>query len=326
MLFRSLLQVFSSHLTRLWGWYVLGVCVGLCVALLFLVSAPWHDYTNKSVSIPYGASVTATAVELEKEHVIRSPFLFKVLVVVFYKPHAVQAGLYSFPAGSPIYNVAWRLTHGVTGTKAQRITFPEGTTVRGMASILKRSLPDFDSTTFIEQGIPYEGYLFPDTYYFSLTVTPKEVLEILRETYTAHSEWKKGNALTPEQERAAVILASLIEAEAKTPEDRKIVAGILLKRISLHMLLQVDAPFGYEKGIAGYIPTHNDTLLDTPYNTYLHQGLTPTPINNPGEESLFAALHPTQSDYLYYLTGTDGSMYYAKTFKDHIANQHLYFK
>ena len=92
------------------------------------------------------------------------------------------------------------------------------------------------------------------------------------------------------------------------------------------MRLQVDAPFAYEKQISGYVPTKADIETNTPYNTYRNKGLPPTPINNPGLESLFAATHPRTSPYLYYLTGDDGAMHYARTFEEHIHNQKKYFK
>lgn len=121
-------------------------------------------------------------------------------------------------------------------------------------------------------------------------------------------------------------MASLIEREAKTDEDRKTIAGILWNRIDLKMPLQVDAVFGYIKGIDTYHPTSEDLSIESPYNTYLHAGLPPTPISNPGLESLHAAATPTKTDYLYYLTGKDGVMHYAKTFEEHKANRAKYLK
>jgi UPF0755 protein len=123
-----------------------------------------------------------------------------------------------------------------------------------------------------------------------------------------------------------VILASLVEKEARTSVNRRIVAGILLNRLRLGMPLQVDAVFGYIYGRDTYSPSFADLKVDSPYNTYMHPGLPPGPINNPGLDALLAVLHPTETAYLYYLTDRDGVMHYAKTYATHQANQAKYLR
>ncbi len=120
--------------------------------------------------------------------------------------------------------------------------------------------------------------------------------------------------------------ASILEREAKLPADKRIVAGILYNRLKLGMALQVDAAFGYVHGIDGYTPTAADLASNSPYNTYRFPGLPPTPISNPGLDSLLAAVTPTKTNYLYYITGTDGTMHYATTFAQHKANIVKYLK
>ena len=119
-------------------------------------------------------------------------------------------------------------------------------------------------------------------------------------------------------------MASLIEKEADTAEDRRIVSGILWNRIDADMPLQVDAVFGYILDRSGYAPTGSDLEIDSPYNTYENRGLPPGPIANPGLDALTAALHPAATEYFYYLTGRDGLMYYAETFEEHKRNRELY--
>ena len=116
-------------------------------------------------------------------------------------------------------------------------------------------------------------------------------------------------------------MASILEKEARKLETRKVIAGILWKRIEIGMPLQVDAVFGYIHATSTYSPTFEDLEVDSPYNTYTNRGLPPGPIGNPGLESIRAALEPTKTPYLYYLTGKDGFMYYAKTFDQHVANR-----
>lgn len=121
-----------------------------------------------------------------------------------------------------------------------------------------------------------------------------------------------------------VIMASLLEREAQSEEDMRIVSGILWKRLDEDMRLQVDAVFGYIHGENGYEPTADDLELDDPYNTYRYEGLPPTPIANPGLVALRAAAMPLESPYFYYLTGRDGLMYYGETFAEHTRNRELY--
>ncbi len=121
-------------------------------------------------------------------------------------------------------------------------------------------------------------------------------------------------------------MASLLEKETKADEDRRIVSGILWHRIDIGMALQVDAVFGYIKGIDTYHPTAADLEIKSPYNTYLNRDLPPGPIGNPGKDALLAALMPEPSSYLYYLTDESGALHYAATFDEHKANKAKYLK
>ena len=117
-----------------------------------------------------------------------------------------------------------------------------------------------------------------------------------------------------------IIMASLIEREARRSEDRRMVAGVLWNRIKKGMPLQVDAVFGYIYGRTTYSPSFDDLKIDSPYNTYKYAGLPAGPICNPGLDAIEAALHPAETKYLYYLTGRDGLMRYATTYALHKAN------
>jgi UPF0755 protein len=123
-----------------------------------------------------------------------------------------------------------------------------------------------------------------------------------------------------------IVMASIIEREARRDEDRKMVSGILWNRIGKDMPLQVDAVFGYIYSRQTYSPSFHDLAVDSPYNTYHNAGLPPGPICNPSLSSIEAALHPTPSKYLYYITGRDGLMHYATTYKQHSANVSVYLR
>ena len=123
-----------------------------------------------------------------------------------------------------------------------------------------------------------------------------------------------------------IIMASILEREVVSEEDKRIASGILWKRLKLGMPLQVDAVFGYIFNRDTYSPSFSDLKTESPYNLYLHRGLPPGPINNPGLDSLDTAINPTATDYLYYLTDKNGGIHYAKTYADHRANQQKYLR
>jgi UPF0755 protein len=120
-------------------------------------------------------------------------------------------------------------------------------------------------------------------------------------------------------------MASIIEKEA-TADSMQEVSNILWHRIDIHMPLQVDASFVYERNKHTFELSIEDLQTDSPYNTYVRYGLTPTPISNPGIQALIAAAFPKETKNLYFLTGTDGKMYYAQTLKEHEANKEKYFE
>jgi len=123
-----------------------------------------------------------------------------------------------------------------------------------------------------------------------------------------------------------ITMASILEGEAKTTADREIVAGILWKRLTLGMPLQVDSTFMYINGKNTYQLSAADLKIDSPYNTYIYTGLPPTPIDNPGLDSITSAITPTTTNYLYFFSGRDGTMHYAVTYADHLKNIAKYGK
>lgn len=320
----AVLQGLQAHVERLARRYTVLLISVLLILLILLETAPPRFPRNEPILIPPGASITTASRILSKHHAVYSAWLFRG-VFMLKGLSSIQSGTYFFSDRLTVFQVGARVYRGVTYDTVLRITVPEGTTSQGIAEILKRSEPAFDTEAFIALAQPYEGYLFPDTYFFPPTATPTDVITRMRATFDSKHTWFTSSS-TQISETDAVILASILEGEAKTKEDKEIVAGILLHRIASHMRLQVDAPFGYERNKKGYVPTRSDLETDTPYNTYLRYGLPPTPINNPGYESLYAATHPTKTQYVYYLTGSDGQMHYARTFAEHIQNQHTYFK
>lgn len=327
---RSVMLAASVHFTRLrrvyTAWCVLIIAT---VALLWtaLIAAPQSFPVGTSIEIAPGTNVNDAGQILHDAHFIASPFVFKVLVRLMPGTTGVLSGTYAFDRPTGTLGVAWNLAHGISGIPTTRITFPEGTTVRQMGALLAASLPGFDEQVFDRVAIPAEGYLFPDTYFFLPGTTEEKAMDMMRENFVAHrAVFADELEAFGISEREALTMASILEGEGRSLEERRMIAGILWRRIQIGMPLQVDATFGYIYGKTGYVPTGADLKSNSAYNTYRYPGLPPTPINNPGLDAIHAALTPTKSDYLYYLTGTDGNMHYGKTFADHIANQKKYLK
>ena len=239
----------------------------------------------------------------------------------------MQAGAYLFSIPENALVVAYRLATGDYGLPPVRITFPEGVTVRDIAEKVSDALPLISAQDFMSLGKPEEGYLFPDTYIFTTNADAKSIIDTMRTNFNTKIIPLMGDIKASGHSLSdIVIIASLIEKEVRTDANRRIVSGILWNRLALGMPLQVDAVFGYIFNRDTYSPSFEDLKVSSPYNTYIHTGLPPGPISNPGLESTQAALYPTKTDYLYYLTGKDDQMHYARTYDGHQVNQSKYLR
>jgi len=208
------------------------------------------------------------------------------------------------------------------------VTIPEGSTVYDIDRILaeKGVLP---RGQFIAAAQGYEGELFPDTYNFYLDATATSVIQKCLDTFGAKAQPLLAADPHGEQD---LIIASMVQKEVASSTDMAIVAGILEKRLAAGMFLNVDATICYAKQVAAptstqgcYPLTAADLKLASPYNTYLHTGLPPTPIGNPGVAAIEATLHPATSSYWYYLSDSKtGETIYAKTLDEQLANQKKY--
>lgn len=299
---------------------------GLLVVFLAWATTPPSHFPERSiVSVEEGSGLYSLAEELSLKGAIRSPFLFRSIAIMLGGERRMKAGQYYFEEPEGVFKVAWRVVTGNYEIESAKITIPEGFTVNKISALFGERFAFFDHQDF-EETAP-EGYLFPDTYFIPVTATATSTVKLLRDNFV-----RKIFNLMPSVEKTGkeldeiVILASILEGEAKTYADREIISGILWKRIKLGMPLQVDAAFVYINGKSTKDLTLDDLKIDSPYNTYLYPGLPPTPISNPGLESLKAAIHPTTTPYLYFLTADDGTMHYAKTFEEHVANKQKYIK
>jgi UPF0755 protein len=302
---------------------IVAVAIVLALVLYIPFSPPRAFPVDMVVTIPPATTVIGTGEILSSAGIVRSALLFRVLNSF----GVVHTGTYLFEKPQNVVTVASRLRTGAYGYEPRSITFPEGDTSREMAERVAAVFSDISTEEFRKEARHYEGYLFPDTYLFMPYTSSAAIVEKMRNTFT-----EKTSSLAEQVSASGrswsdtVIMASILEKEARTPESRRMISGILWNRIKLGMPLQVDAVFGYIFDTDTYSPSFADLKVDSPYNTYMHRGLPPGPISNPGLDSIIAALNPAQTSYLYYLTGSDDKMHYATTYAGHQANQRTYLR
>lgn len=302
------------------------ICASALASSYLLLAPPRPFPVGAIVVIKEGSSATAVAHELAEAGIVSYPELLRVLWRVT-GDTTLRPGAYRFTAPENVVRVARRVALGTYGIPSIRITFPEGSTVLDMAHRVSAKFPEIPLSDFISAAGPYEGSLFPDTYTFQPSATAAAVVAKMQSTFV-----EKLAPLAPDIAASGhslseiIIMASIIEREARTEEDRRMIAGVLWNRINKGMPLQVDAVFGYIYSRQTYSPSYRDLGVDSPYNTYAHKGLPPGPICNPGLSSIEAALHPSPTKSLFYLTGRDGLMHYATTYRGHKANLNAYLR
>ncbi len=319
----------KKHSSRLlfFPFLFLAVFFGLSYWCYILTTAPASFAAETLLEIPAGYSLQSIGKLLQEKSIIRSPLYFSLLVAHEGKEKNVSAGMYLFKQPLSVFEVAHRLALGEHGIEIKKITLPEGITIKEMSATIAREIPQFDSSAFLNEADGKEGYLFPDTYFFYSTATSGPIESTLEDNFVKKTAALKAEALSKKKNWSDVVtMASIIEGEAVTALDRRMVAQILWQRLFIGMRLQVDAPFVYTMGKGSLQLSLDDLNSDSPYNTYRNKGLPPTPIGNPGLDALDAAMHPATTTYLYYLSDKDSVMHYAKTFNEHKLNKAKYLK
>lgn len=291
----------------------------------FVIEPPDDFPTDQLVSIPQGASLDSIAHTLYEDGVIRSPLAFKIAVTLLGHQSSVIAGDYEFKQPEDILYVAHAVSVGEFGLIPIRIRIPEGATMAQMAQIYSVQLPRFNAQNFLAQTPIDEGYLFPDTYFFLPNATESTVIEAMRQDFDLQIATIQPIIASSTHSLSDIItMASIIEDEASDTRDRQMIAGILWRRIAQNVPLQADPTLVYETGKPDSQLTVQDLQSDSPYNTYVHKGLPPTPIGSPSLDSIIAAAEATSSPYLYYLADKNGVTHYCKTFSCQLANERTY--
>jgi len=290
------------------------------------------------VIVPRGATFHDIAAELASAGVIKNPTVFRAYAKLRHADTDAHAGEVRFAPHQSAAEVLQQLQSGGAQI-AKWVTIPEGFTAKEVAQRLQDD--ELGSAQAYEAAFMHdsltiggvrtknlEGYLFPSTYLIPTDATPKAAEQILTAQFLKElprdaAQKARSHGLTVPQ---IVTLASLIEREAKADDERSLMAGVYYNRLKLGMPLEVDASIEYVLPQHHSVVTYADLKTNSPYNTYRHHGLPPTPIANPGEPSLRAALNPTPSEYLYYVYKGNGHHAFAKTLAQQNLNIAKYLK
>jgi len=289
------------------------------------VSTPAEFPAGSIVTVEEGATLSDVGVQFEGQNIIKNRRALRVAVTILDGETGVIAGDYLLKDKENVIQIARRLVSGSFGLQPVKIRIPEGTAAREMAAIYAAHLPRFSEKSFIGMAEHFEGYLFPDTYFFQPNATERQVL------ITMISNFEEHVAEIEEEIRSfgrplgdVIIMASLLEKEAHIFRDRRMISGVLWKRMEIGMPLQVDAAFLYFLGRTTFDLTLEDLQYDSPYNTYLHAGLPAGAITNPSLRAIEAAVTPIDNGNLFYLADFSGTTHYSATFEEHLRKKRIY--
>jgi UPF0755 protein len=289
------------------------------------------------VRILSGEGPVQLAENLEKRGLVRSRWAFLWALHRQGGWSHVRAGAYRLSADMTPDEIAERIRRGGQEQGEEKVTIPEGYTARQIAQTLAAKHVVENAESFLavtaEKSPPVsapfklpstglEGYLFPDTYFFSPNMRPDKAAQAMLDNFAQrfYRPYRDQIQHSNHPLHEIVTIASLVEREAEVPEDRPRIAGVIENRLARHMRLQIDATVLYALGHHKDRVLYQDLAVSSPYNTYRHAGLPPGPIANPGLESLRAALNPERSDYLFYVAGPGGAHVFAHTEAEHLRN------
>jgi conserved hypothetical protein, YceG family len=281
------------------------------------------------VTVPPGVPFRVAADSLASEGFIRWPRLFRAYAKLRGRDRDIQAGTYALQYGMGYDELLHALQQGV-GLE-RRVTIPEGYAIREIVPVLANALgvPEDsvqaavrDSAMRSELHVPtetLEGYLFPDTYIFSYGTPARQAVREMVDRFEQiwQPAWDAQLQKLSMSRNEIITLASIIEKEARLPEERPVISAVYHNRLHKHMLLQADPTVQYALGEHHDRVLYKDLEIDSPYNTYRHAGLPPGPIASPGRASIEAALFPAHVPYLFFVAHPDGHHEFRTTFKAH---------
>lgn len=317
--------------------------LSLCLFIYFFLLPPSFTPTSKTILVKKGMPLRKIAVMLEQEGIIKNREVFVGMVTLLGQKAKIKAGEYEFHTRMLPYEVLSLLVKGQG--KQHLVTIPEGYTLSQIGQLLE-DLGIIEKTAFLQKAtssvwiaslglseylsnqvedtqkrkeLTLEGYLFPNTYHFIKEMEPEDVIQRMIQQFRKIFgpdliEKASQMGFSPHE---VIILASIIEKETPLAEEKPLVSAVFHNRLKKKMPLQSDPTVIYGiKNFDGNL-TREHLLTPSPYNTYLNLGLPPTPICNPGKESILAALNPASSPYLYFVSKNDGSHHFSESYGDH---------
>lgn len=304
--------------------------IGFYLSLLKFAKLPAGESTvEKVVAVKPGEGFKSISQRLFDAGIIQSPFKFSFLARIKGYDKRVKAGEYLFSARLTPAKILEMMVSGKV--ILYKVTAPEGFTMRQIAAVVAEAgltkAQDFldaagNSARVKTAGIEadtFEGYLFPDTYYFPKEIGPEKIVDTMVRRFNSVflPEWKKRAEELVLSVHEIVTLASMIEKETGLPSERPLISSVFHNRLKKRMRLESDPTVIY--GIDGFNGniTRKDLAAERPYNTYRIRGLPPGPIANPGARALEAALYPADTDYLYFVSKNDNSHQFSTNIVDH---------
>ena len=318
----------------------LAIVAVILILIAFTFVRIWWDYPitplsnnqgTKKIKIPKGIGLRAAAFLLESEGIVTHPYYFILMCKLNRSSPLIKAGEYELRASITPLEVFQILEKGEY--RKHYITIPEGYTLNQIAKLLvKEQLINQDKFSRLARDREFikslkidasslEGYLFPDSYEFTKESGEVFILKkmVSRFNEVFNDDFKRRTAELKLSVHKVVTLASLIEKEARTAEEKGIVSAVYYNRLKKNMLLQCDPTIIYllDNNFDGILK--NSYLdINSPYNTYKYPGLPPGPIANSGKESILAALYPAKENYLYFVSTNDGHHKFSNTYAEHL--------
>ena len=281
------------------------------------------------VIVPRGASFGQAADSLARTGIVGSPRLFRLYGRFTGGDRNIKPGTYLLKHGTPWKDIVSALNggHGLVNT----ITIPEGYTVAEITPRLARTLKMpaesveaaiRDTALLARLDVPnptLEGYMFPDTYAFPIGTTARQAVQEMVYEFERRwkPEWDSSLVDLKINRNDLVTMASIVEKEARVPEERPVIAAVYYNRLRKGMLLQADPTIQYALGHHVGRVLYKDLAVESPYNTYTHKGLPPGPVASPGAASLAAAANPANVPYLYFVATSDGHHEFRMTLEEH---------
>lgn len=333
MFLRNIITVLTRKRAVRFGLYSLGCLgiIGICVILVgvYYLSPTTSSEEIVSVTIVPGSSTTAIAKHLATNNLIRSPLVFKLAVRYRGIGTQLRAGTYELSRDMSLTRILDELKKGQI--EYRTFTVPEGFTAKAIVELWEESeLGEAEAfqnaiksqvllKQYLPEGISAEGYLFPNTYKFAKGSTAETVVKMmLAESDKRWTEKLAEEAKTLKLTRHQVItLASIIQREAGSESEIPRISGVFHNRLKHRWRLQADPTVLYALGDPDRLLTRQDLKVESPYNTYMHKGLPPGPIGNPGMASILGALRPEKTSYFYFVAIEKGKHHFSETLNEH---------